>query len=136
MGTERPTKLEIGFGSLASAADHAVSAPSVGETESLSNAFTMMGLRRVRELTVIDEDRLVVGTLRDPDALRFVAHVARTGKRPAPEGAMEVTNRSPEDSGRRSVCRSVISTRRSSGSRRARVSVAALLAAPHPGVLR
>jgi predicted transcriptional regulator len=69
--------------SFASAADCTVSAASIEETESLGSAFTMMGMRRLRELTVIDDGGIVVGVLRDVDALRFVAHVARTGQRPS-----------------------------------------------------
>ena len=69
------------------AADRAVAATSVHESESLSDAFTAMSARRARELTVVGDRLLVVGVLRDVDALRFVAHVARTGSRPAPERA-------------------------------------------------
>jgi len=66
-------------------ADRAVSAASVHETESLSDAFTTMSVRRARELIVVSDGLQVVGVLRDVDALRFVAHIARTGSRPAPE---------------------------------------------------
>jgi hypothetical protein len=72
---------------LSSVADRAVSAASVHECESLSAAFSAMSVRRARELTVVSDGRLVVGVLRDLDALHFVAHVARTGSRPAPECA-------------------------------------------------
>jgi CBS domain-containing protein len=65
-------------------ADRAQSLGSVHEAESLSDAFAAMGARHARELPVVGEGRLVVGILRDVDALRFVAHVARTGKRPTP----------------------------------------------------
>jgi len=66
-----------------SVAGHAVSAVSVHESESLGQAFATMGMRRMREVTVVGDGRIVVGVLRDVDALHFVAHVARTGKRPA-----------------------------------------------------
>jgi CBS domain-containing protein len=56
----------------------------VEERETLGAAFTTMGARHVRELVVLGDDRQVVGTLCDIDALRFVAHIARTGLRPAP----------------------------------------------------
>jgi CBS domain-containing protein len=69
------------------AADRAVAAMSVHESESLSDAFTAMTARRARELTVVGDRLQVVGVLRDVDALRFVAHVARTGSRPVPEQA-------------------------------------------------
>jgi len=68
---------------LASVADRAVSAAWVRESESLSDAFVTMGVRHLREVTVVGDEFQVVGVLRDVDALRFVAHVARTGKRPA-----------------------------------------------------
>lgn len=68
---------------LASVADHAVFAVSVDERESLGDAFTKMGMRRMREVTVVGRGRRVVGVLRDVDALHFVAQVARTGTRPA-----------------------------------------------------
>jgi CBS domain-containing protein len=65
-------------------ADRAQSLGSVHEAESLGDAFAAMGARHARELPVVGEGRLLVGMLRDVDALRFVAHLARTGKRPAP----------------------------------------------------
>jgi hypothetical protein len=55
----------------------------VDEGASLGDAFGAMTARHARELTVVGPDRDVVGTLRDVDALRFVAYVARTGMRPA-----------------------------------------------------
>jgi CBS domain-containing protein len=60
---------------------------SVTEVQTLSEAFAMMTSRRAREVTVVDADRAVVGTLRDIDALRFVAYVSRTGLRPPAECA-------------------------------------------------
>jgi hypothetical protein len=72
---------------VASVADLTVSSASVHETESLGAAFAAMGVRHVRELTVVGDGLLVVGVLRDVDALRFVAYVARTGNRPASECA-------------------------------------------------
>jgi CBS domain-containing protein len=63
-------------------ADCAQSLASVHEAQSLSDAFATMGARHARELPVVGEGGSVVGLLRDVDALRFVAHVARTGKRP------------------------------------------------------
>jgi CBS domain-containing protein len=68
-------------------ADHAMSAATIHEVESLGDAFAKMGQCRLRELTVISDGLAVVGILRDLDALRFVAHVARTGARPRPERA-------------------------------------------------
>ncbi len=54
----------------------------VHEDDSLSEAFAKMTARHARELTVVGEGRVVVGVLRDIDALRFVSYVARTGSRP------------------------------------------------------
>lgn len=71
-------------GRAASVADRAVSAVSVQETESLLDAFATMSVRRLRWITVVGEGLRVVGVLRDLDALRFVAHVARTSERPSP----------------------------------------------------
>jgi hypothetical protein len=55
---------------------------SVDEAQSLGEAFAMMTARHARELTVVGEGRAFVGTVRDIDALRFVAYVSRTGLRP------------------------------------------------------
>jgi CBS domain-containing protein len=55
---------------------------AVDERTSLDVAFATMASHHARELTVVADDREVVGTLRDVDALRFVAYVARTGLRP------------------------------------------------------
>jgi CBS domain-containing protein len=63
-------------------ASRMTSFPSLPERESISVAFSTMGARRAREVAIVDRDRRVVGTLRDIDALRFVAYVARTGLRP------------------------------------------------------
>jgi predicted transcriptional regulator len=60
---------------------------TVDESLSLSGAFELMVTRRARELSVVGTGRTVVGTLRDIDALRFVAHVSRTGMRPPLERA-------------------------------------------------
>jgi CBS domain-containing protein len=60
---------------------------SVEEGESLGAAFTTMTTRRAREITVVSDAREVVGTLRDIDALRFLAYVSRTGQRPPIERA-------------------------------------------------
>jgi CBS domain-containing protein len=70
-----------------SVADYAMSAATIHEVESLGDAFAKMSQCRLRELTVISDGLAVVGILRDLDALRFVAHVARTGARPSPERA-------------------------------------------------
>ena len=70
-------------GGAASVGDHAVSAVSVDEGESLGEAFALMGRHRVREVTAVGEGLRVVGVLRDVDALRFVAYVARSGGLPA-----------------------------------------------------
>jgi CBS domain-containing protein len=70
-----------------SVADLAVTALSVHESASLRDAFAVMGRHRVRELTVVGDEGIVVGRLLDLDALHFVAHVARTGMRPALERA-------------------------------------------------
>lgn len=65
------------------AADHMTTARcSVHERESLGNAFAAMTARHARELTVLSEDGVLVGVLRDIDALRFVSFVSRTGQRP------------------------------------------------------
>ncbi len=69
-------------------AEHmAVGWASIEEWQSLRAAFGAMAARGARELTVVGEGRAVVGILRDIDALRFVAHVSRTGLRPAVERA-------------------------------------------------
>jgi hypothetical protein len=60
---------------------------SVEEGESLGAAFATMTARRAREITLVSDARAVVGTLRDIDALRFVAYVSRTGQRPPIERA-------------------------------------------------
>lgn len=60
---------------------------SVDEARTLGAAFAMMTERHARELTVVGEGRAFVGTLRDIDALRFVAYVSRTGLRPPLERA-------------------------------------------------
>ena len=65
----------------------AVPTSTIDERASLDVAFAMMTQRRARELTVISESGQVVGTLRDVDALRFVAYVSRTGLRPPREHA-------------------------------------------------
>jgi CBS domain-containing protein len=64
--------------------DRATSVVPLHETQSLGGAFAAMGARRARELPVVADGGSVVGVLRDLDALRFVAHMARTGSRPAP----------------------------------------------------
>lgn len=56
--------------------------PTIEERASLDLAFAAMAARRARELVVLDAAREVVGVLRDVDALRFVAYVSRTGRRP------------------------------------------------------
>jgi CBS domain-containing protein len=58
---------------------------AVYESETLGDAFAMMTARRLRGVVVLGERGEVVGVLRDVDALHFVAHVARTGLRPALE---------------------------------------------------
>ena len=68
-------------------ADCAVFAIAVYESASLGEAFALMGRHRVRELTVVGDGGVVVGKLKDVDALHFVAHVARTGARPPPHCA-------------------------------------------------
>lgn len=60
---------------------------SVDEGQSLGSAFAMMTARHARELTVVGEGRSFVGSVRDIDALRFVAYVSRTGLRPAVQRA-------------------------------------------------
>jgi CBS domain-containing protein len=60
---------------------------SIDERTSLDVAFVTMTKRRARELTVVNDEREVVGTLHDVDALRFVAYVSRTGLRPPRENA-------------------------------------------------
>ncbi len=60
---------------------------SVDEGRTLGAAFGMMTERHARELTVVGEGRAFVGSLRDIDALRFVAYVSRTGLRPPLERA-------------------------------------------------
>jgi CBS domain-containing protein len=67
---------------LVSVAQCAVSVASVHEAESLGDAFVRMGAHHARELPVVGDGRRVVGVLRDVEALRFVAYVARTGQRP------------------------------------------------------
>jgi CBS domain-containing protein len=64
-----------------------VSPTCVYERSAIGDAFRLMGARHARELIAVDEDRRVVGTLRDVDALRFVSYVSRTGLRPVPENA-------------------------------------------------
>ena len=59
----------------------------IREDTSLHDAFEVMASRHAREVTVVDAERRVVGTLRDVDALRFVAYVSRTGLRPDVERA-------------------------------------------------
>jgi hypothetical protein len=46
-----------------------------------------MCARRARELVIVGDEGEVVGLLRDVDAMRFVAHVTRTGTRPARDHA-------------------------------------------------
>jgi hypothetical protein len=60
---------------------------SVDEWQSLGLAFATMTARHVRELAVVSDARMLVGTLRDIDALRFVSYVSRTGRRPPIERA-------------------------------------------------
>lgn len=55
----------------------------VDEHDSFGAAFGTMAATHARELIVLGEDRTFAGVLRDVDALRFVAHVSRTGLRPA-----------------------------------------------------
>ncbi|HTQ42100.1 MAG TPA: CBS domain-containing protein [Polyangiaceae bacterium] len=65
------------------AADHVTAAwCSVHERESLGNAFAAMTAKHAREIAVLSEDGVLVGVLRDIDALRFVSFVSRTGQRP------------------------------------------------------
>jgi predicted transcriptional regulator len=56
---------------------------AIEEDRSFHGAFETMSARHARELAVVNEHRVLVGTLRDIDALLFVAHVARTGLRPS-----------------------------------------------------
>jgi CBS domain-containing protein len=58
---------------------------SVLEGDSLGDAFRSMCARRLRELVVVSSTGQVVGLLRDVDAMRFVAHVTRTGVMPGRE---------------------------------------------------
>jgi len=60
---------------------------SVDEGRSLGEAFATMTAQHARELIVVGERRVFVGSLRDIDALRFVAYVSRTGLRPPVERA-------------------------------------------------
>ena len=65
------------------AADHLTAAwCSVHERESLGKAFVAMTAKHAREIVVLSEDGVLVGLLRDVDALRFVSFVSRTGQRP------------------------------------------------------
>lgn len=67
------------------AATHAIrGAGTIEEGASLATAFGTMASAHVRELVVLCEDGTFAGFLRDVDALRFVAHVSRTGLRPEP----------------------------------------------------
>ena len=55
---------------------------SIAESASFGAAFGTMAATHARELIVLGPDRTFVGVVRDIDALRFVAHVSRTGLRP------------------------------------------------------
>lgn len=55
---------------------------AVEEGASLGAAFGTMAAAHLRELIVLSEGGTFVGVVRDVDALRFVAHVSRTGLRP------------------------------------------------------
>jgi CBS domain-containing protein len=55
---------------------------SVDESASFGAAFGTMAARHAREVVVLGERRTFLGVVRDVDALRFVAHVSRTGSRP------------------------------------------------------
>jgi hypothetical protein len=54
---------------------------AIDERASLGDAFARMCTHHARALTVIAGDGTVVGTLRDIDALHFVAHASRAGRR-------------------------------------------------------
>jgi CBS domain-containing protein len=70
------------------AADHARTEwCSVHESDSLGDAFTAMTAKHAREVTVLSDEGVLVGVLRDIDALRFVAFVSRTGRRPPLDSA-------------------------------------------------
>jgi CBS-domain-containing membrane protein len=65
------------------AADHMTADwRSVTEGATFGAAFGTMAATHARELIVLGRDRTFVGVVRDIDALRFVAHVSRTGLRP------------------------------------------------------
>jgi hypothetical protein len=55
---------------------------AVEEGASLAAAFGTMAATHVRELIVLGDGGTMVGVVLDIDALRFVAHVSRTGLRP------------------------------------------------------
>ncbi len=66
----------------AAAAYMTVDRGSVDESASLGEAFGTMAASHARELPVLGEGRRFAGVVRDVEALRFVAHVSRTGLRP------------------------------------------------------
>jgi predicted transcriptional regulator len=55
---------------------------SIDEGASFGAAFGAMAATHARELIVLGDKRTFVGVVHDVDALRFVAHVSRTGLRP------------------------------------------------------
>ncbi len=55
---------------------------SVLEGASLGSVFGTMAASHARELSVLGPGRTFAGVVRDLEAMRFVAHVARTGSRP------------------------------------------------------
>jgi predicted transcriptional regulator len=55
---------------------------SIDEGASFGVAFGTLASTHARELIVLGQGRTFVGVVRDLDALRFVAHVSRTGSRP------------------------------------------------------
>lgn len=61
---------------------HVIEPGSVHEGGSLGAAFGTMASTHARELVVLGQGRTFSGVVRDVDALRFVAHVSRTGLRP------------------------------------------------------
>lgn len=63
-------------------AAHVIEPGTVHEGVSLGAAFGTMASTHARELVALGEDRTFAGVVRDVDALRFVAHVSRTGLRP------------------------------------------------------
>lgn len=80
----RLARASVGVGFAGSAvAEHVVAeCCSTDESDSLGVPFTAMTTRHARALRVVGEDRVVVGALRDVDAMPFVSYVSRTGFRP------------------------------------------------------